>query len=207
MLPCHTGGAGEKVAGVLRWTKKVSRCVIRKRERKKVKRPIVRKGSLLEKRKRSKKRRKEKKREMTGKEQMEELCKELVEELRSGVIRGLGEGLARRGMSQAIFKRMGGPEVWARVSKVGVRRGGGEGKKEEEGELKKVELCEFLSRVIRGRELGMSGKEKMSAVGLYMRLKGWDKVKEKEEEMVGEELVELLGGRKGGGEKNDTEEG
>lgn len=144
---------------------------------------------------------------MTGKEQMEELCKELVEELRSGVIRGLGEGLARRGMSQAIFKRMGGPEVWARVSKGGERRGGGEGKKEEEGELKKGELCEFLSRVIRGRELGMSGKEKMSAVGLYMRLKGWDKVKEKEEEMVGEELVELLGGSKGEGEKNDTDEG
>ena len=44
--------------------------------------------------------------------------------------------------------------------------------------MKKEELCEFLSRVIRGRELGMSGKEKMSAVGLYMRLKGWDKVKE-----------------------------
>lgn len=196
MLPCHTGGAGEKVAGVLRWTKKVSRCVIRKRDRKKVKRPIGRKRSLLE-----------KKRGMTGKEQMEELCKELVEELRSGVIRGLGEGLARRGMSQAIFKRMGGPEVWARVSKGGVRRGGGEGKKEEEGELKKEELCEFLSRVIRGRELGMSGKEKMSAVGLYMRLKGWDKVKEKEEEMVGEELVELLGGSKGEGEKNDTDEG
>lgn len=149
-------------------------------------------------------RRREKKRGMTGKEQMEELCKELVEELRSGVIRGLGEGLARRGMSQAIFKRMGGPEVWARVSKGGVRREGGG--KEEEGELKKGELCEFLSRVIRGRELGMSGKEKMSAVGLYMRLKGWDKVKEKEEEMVGEELVELLGGRKGVGEKNDTEE-
>lgn len=144
---------------------------------------------------------------MTGKEQMEELCKELREELRSGVIRGLGEGLARRGMSQAIFKRMGGPEVWARVSKGSVRREGGEGKKEEEGELKKGELCEFLSRVIRGRELGMSGKEKMSAVGLYMRLKGWDKVKEKEEEMVGGELVELLGGRKGEGEKKDTEEG
>lgn len=32
MLPCHTGGAGEKVAGVLRWTKKVSRCVIREKE-------------------------------------------------------------------------------------------------------------------------------------------------------------------------------
>ena len=152
-------------------------------------------------------RRREKKRGMTGKEQMEELCKELREELRSGVIRGLGEGLARRGMSHAIFKRMGGPEVWARVGKGGGRREGGEGKKEGEGELKKGELCEFLSRVIRGRELGMSGKEKMSAVGLYMRLKGWDKVKEKEEEMVGEELVELLGGSKGEGEKNDTEEG
>lgn len=143
---------------------------------------------------------------MTGKEQMEELCKELEEELRSGVIRGLGEGLARRGMSQAIFKRMGGPEVWARVSKGRERRERGE-KKEEEGEMKKGDLCEFLSRVIRGRELGMSGKEKMSAVGLYMRLKGWDKVKEKEEEMVGEELVELLGGRKGEGEKKDKEEG
>lgn len=32
MLPCHTGGAGEKVAGVLRWTKKVSRSVIGKNE-------------------------------------------------------------------------------------------------------------------------------------------------------------------------------
>ena len=34
MLPCHTGGAGEKVAGVLRWTKKVSRCVIGKKKKK-----------------------------------------------------------------------------------------------------------------------------------------------------------------------------
>lgn len=33
MLPCHTGGAGEKVAGVLRWTKKVSRSVIGKKKR------------------------------------------------------------------------------------------------------------------------------------------------------------------------------
>lgn len=33
MLPCHTGGAGEKVAGVLRWTKKVSRSVIEKKEK------------------------------------------------------------------------------------------------------------------------------------------------------------------------------
>ena len=31
-------------------------------------------------------------------------------------------------------------------------------------------------------------------------------MKEKEEEMVGEELVELLGGSKGDGEKNDTGE-
>lgn len=55
MLPCHTGGAGEKVAGVLRWTKKVSRCVIGKKQEKeigkKVKRPIERKRSLLEKKK------------------------------------------------------------------------------------------------------------------------------------------------------------
>ena len=51
MLPCHTGGGGEKVAGVLRWTKKVSRSVIRKRGRKKVKRPIGRKRRLLEKKK------------------------------------------------------------------------------------------------------------------------------------------------------------
>lgn len=33
MLPCHTGGAGEKVAGVLRWTKKVSRSVIGKKRK------------------------------------------------------------------------------------------------------------------------------------------------------------------------------
>ena len=33
MLPCHTGGGGEKVAGVLRWTKKVSRSVIGKKKR------------------------------------------------------------------------------------------------------------------------------------------------------------------------------
>ena len=50
-------------------------------------------------------------------------------------------------------------------------------------------MGKFLSRVIRGRELGMGGKEKMSAVGLYMRLKGWDKERE---ELVGEEMRELL---------------
>lgn len=42
--------------------------------------------------------------------------------------------------------------------------------------------------------------------GVVHEVEGWDKVKEKEEEMVGEELVELLGGSKGVGEKNDTEE-
>lgn len=36
VLPCHTGGAGEKVAGVLRWTKKVSRCVIGKKKEKEI---------------------------------------------------------------------------------------------------------------------------------------------------------------------------
>lgn len=48
-------GAGEKVAGVLRWTKKVSRSVIGKtvigKNRVKESRPIWRKGSLLEKNK------------------------------------------------------------------------------------------------------------------------------------------------------------
>lgn len=55
MLPCHTGGGGEKVAGVLRWTKKVSRSVIGKtvigKNRVKESRPIWRKRSLLERKK------------------------------------------------------------------------------------------------------------------------------------------------------------
>ena len=63
-MPCRTGGAGEKVAGVLRWTKKVSRCVIgkkRKRDRKKEKGAIERKRSLLEKKKKGVKKGKRKK--------------------------------------------------------------------------------------------------------------------------------------------------
>ena len=43
-----------------------------------------------------------------------------------------------------------------------------------------------------GIEANKAGMEKMSAVGLYMRLKGWDKVKEEREELVGEEMRELL---------------
>ena len=57
-------GAGEKVAGILRWTKKVSRSVIvgkRKRDMKKEKRPIERKGSLIEKKKKGGKRAKREK--------------------------------------------------------------------------------------------------------------------------------------------------
>ena len=57
-------GAGEKVAGILRWTKKVSRSVIvgkRKRDKKKEKRPIERKGSLIEKKKKGVKRAKREK--------------------------------------------------------------------------------------------------------------------------------------------------
>lgn len=57
-------GAGEKVAGILRWTKKVSRSVIvgkRKRDMKKEKRPIERKGSLIEKKKKGVKRAKREK--------------------------------------------------------------------------------------------------------------------------------------------------
>ena len=45
-------------------------------------------------------------------------------------------------MSQAIFKRMGGPEVWARVSKGGTKRGGGEGKKVKRPIRRKRSLLE-----------------------------------------------------------------
>lgn len=130
----------------------------------------------------------------------EKLVRELVEEVRGEVERGevrtLEEALAKRGVSRKLFREMGGIEAWKVVGRG--RREEGE-KEEEEEELGKEELGKFLSRVIRGRELGMGGKEKMSAVGLYMRLKGWDKVKEEREELVGEEMRELL--------KKDKEKG
>lgn len=126
--------------------------------------------------------------EMNGK-----LVRELVEEVRGelerGEVRTVEEALSKRGVSRKLFREMGGIEEWK-----GERRGRGRGgeEREEVEEMGKEELGKFLSRVIRGRELGMGGKEKMSAVGLYMRLKGWDKVKEEREELVGEEMRELL---------------
>lgn len=130
----------------------------------------------------------------------EKLVRELVEEVRweveRGEVRTVEEALAKRGVSRKLFREMGGIEAW---------KGEGRGRREEEEEemgkeeMGKEELGKFLSRVIRGRELGMGGKEKMSAVGLYMRLKGWDKVKEEREELVGEEMRELL--------KKDKEKG
>lgn len=126
--------------------------------------------------------------EMNGK-----LVRELVEEVRGelerGEVRTVEEALSKRGVSRKLFREMGGIEEWK-----GERRRGGRGgeEREEVEEMGKEELGKFLSRVIRGRELGMGGKEKMSAVGLYMRLKGWDKVKEEREELVGEEMRELL---------------
>lgn len=126
--------------------------------------------------------------EMNGK-----LVRELVEEVRGelerGEVRTVEEALSKRGVSRKLFREMGGIEEWK-----GERRGRGIGgeEREEEEEMGKEEMGKFLSRVIRGRELGMGGKEKMSAVGLYMRLKGWDKVKEEREELVGEEMRELL---------------
>lgn len=123
----------------------------------------------------------------------ERLVRELVEEVKEEVERGevgtIGEALAKRGVSRGLFRRMGGIEAWKGKEREAKEE---EGEREEEGELGKEELGKFLSRVIRGGELGMGGKEKMSAVGLYMRLKGWDKVKEEREEMVGEELRDLL---------------
>lgn len=127
--------------------------------------------------------------EMNGK-----LVRELVEEVRGelerGEVRTVEEALSKRGVSRKLFREMGGIEEW-KGERRREERGGEEGRGEEE-ELGKEELGKFLSRVIRGRELGMGGKEKMSAVGLYMRLKGWDKVKEEREELVGEEMRELL---------------
>lgn len=126
--------------------------------------------------------------EMNGK-----LVRELVEEVRGelerGEVRTVEEGLSKRGVSRKLFREMGGIEEW-KGERRGRERGGEE--REEEEEMGKEEMGKFLSRVIRGRELGMGGKEKMSAVGLYMRLKGWDKVKEEREELVGEEMRELL---------------
>lgn len=118
--------------------------------------------------------------------------KKLVEEVREEVRRGesgsIGEALSKRGISRGLFRRMGGIEEW--------KRGSGEGEEEEEeeekGEIGREELGMFLSRVIRGEEIGMGGKEKMSAVGLYMRMKGWDKVREDRGEVIGEELREML---------------
>lgn len=75
MLPCHTGGAGEKVAGVLRWTKKVSRSVIgkkRERDMKEVKGAIGRKRSLLEKKLKGKKSMYKEKRELIVEKKREE---------------------------------------------------------------------------------------------------------------------------------------
>ena len=118
-----------------------------------------------------------------------ELVKEVRGELERGEMRTVEEGLSKRGVSRKLFREMGGIEEWK-----GERRGRERGveEREEEEEMGKEEMGKFLSRVIRGRELGMGGKEKMSAVGLYMRLKGWDKVKEEREELVGEEMRELL---------------
>lgn len=131
-------------------------------------------------------------------EMNEKLVRELVEEVRGelerGEVRTVEEALSKRGVSRKLFREMGGIEEWKgerrREERRREERGGEE--REEEEEMGKEEIGKFLSRVIRGRELGMGGKEKMSAVGLYMRLKGWDKVKEEREDLVGEEMRELL---------------
>ena len=167
-------GGGEKSPGASRWTKKVSPCIMSKKgEEKEAKEMRRRAGDV----------------EMNGK-----LVRELVEEVRGEVERGevrtIEEALSKRGVSRKLFREMGGIEEWKGARRRGRERG--EEEREEEEEMGKEEMGKFLSRVIRGRELGMGGKEKMSAVGLYMRLKGWDKVKEERDELVGEEMRELL---------------
>ena len=166
-------GGGEKSPGVSRWTKKVSPCIMSKKGEEKEKKEMARRAGDVE---------------MNGK-----LVRELVEEVRGelerGEVRTVEEALSKRGVSRKLFREMGGIEEW-KGERRGRERGGEE--REEAEEMGKEELGKFLSRVIRGRELGMGGKEKMSAVVLYMRLKGWDKVKEEREELVGEEMRELL---------------
>lgn len=166
-------GGGEKSPGASRWTKKVSPCIMRKKGEEKEKEEMRRRAGDVE---------------MNVK-----LVRELVEEVRGelerGEVRTVEEALSKRGVSRKLFREMGGIEEW-KGERRREERGGEE--REEEEEMGKEEMGKFLSRVIRGRELGMGGKEKMSAVGLYMRLKGWDKVKEEREELVGEEMRELL---------------
>lgn len=166
-------GAGEKSPDVSRWTKKVSPSIMSKKGEEKERKEMARRAGDVE---------------MNGK-----LVRELVEEVRGemerGEVRTVEEALSKRGVSRKLFREMGGIEEW-KGERRREERGGEE--REEVEEMGKEELGKFLSRVIRGRELGMGGKEKMSAVGLYMRLKGWDKVKEEREELVGEEMRELL---------------
>lgn len=166
-------GGGEKSPGVSRWTKKVSPCIMSKKGEEEEKREMRRRAGDVE---------------MNGK-----LVRELVEEVRGelerGEVRTVEEALSKRGVSRKLFREMGGIEEWKGERR---REERGREEREEEEEMGKEEMGKFLSRVIRGRELGMGGKEKMSAVGLYMRLKGWDKVKEEREELVGEEMRELL---------------
>lgn len=93
--------------------------------------------------------------EMNGK-----LVRELVEEVRGelerGEVRTVEEALSKRGVSRKLFREMGGIEEWK-----GERRRGGRGgeEREEVEEMGKEELGKFLSRVIRGRELGMGEGE------------------------------------------------
>lgn len=69
--------------------------------------------------------------------------------------------------------------------------------KEEEKEkekgievLSKEEVEKYLSRMGRGE--GVSGKDQLQALSLYIRMKGWGNGKEEEGEEIGGEISELL---------------
>lgn len=70
-----------------------------------------------------------------------------------------------------------------------------EKEKEEEKEkgsevLSKEEVEKYLSRMGRGE--GVSGKDQLQALSLYIRMKGWGNGKEEEGEELGGEISELL---------------
>lgn len=67
-----------------------------------------------------------------------------------------------------------------------------EEKEKEKGSevLSKEEVEKYLSRMGRGE--GVSGKDQLQALSLYIRMKGWGNGKEEEGEELGGEISELL---------------
>lgn len=95
----------------------------------------------------------------------------------------IGEGVGKREEEELREKY----EEWEEGEEKEERKRGGE----EEEILSKREVEKYLSRMGRGE--GVSGKDQLQALSLYIRLKGWGNVKEEEGGVgLGEELSEML---------------